>query len=99
MDDLVNKIRNRFDHEAAKKILREKYQSKMLFAYHGGMFRASPDMISLLSLYGGQTLVLQDVYDNPVQVNADELRDHMQIRWQEQMNAWLVEWEELQRQR
>jgi hypothetical protein len=38
-------------------------------------------------------LVILDLYDNPVQVNAQELFDLAKQRWQEQMNAWLVEYE------
>jgi hypothetical protein len=39
------------------------------------------------------------LYDTPVEVNAKDLIDEMQKRWYEQMNAWLVEWSELQKQR
>lgn len=99
MSDLIKHIRARFDHEAARKTLREKYQAKMVFGWNGGMFRASPEMITFLSLYDDQQIVIQDLYDNPVEVNARALGDHMQERWQEQMNAWLIEWQELNRQR
>ena len=39
-ENIVAHARARFDHEAAKRVLKEKYQAKMLFAYRGGMFRA-----------------------------------------------------------
>ena len=99
MSDIVTRIRTRFDHAAAKKTLREKYESKMLFAYAGGMFKSTPEMISFLSLYNNEEIVLLDLYNNPVKVNSDNLRSEMQKRWYEQMNAWLVEWSELQQQR
>lgn len=99
MSDIVTRIRTRFDHAAAKKILQEKYESKMMFVHAGGMFKSTPEMISFLSLYNGQEIVLPDLYNNPVKINSDLLRSEMQKRWQEQMNAWLVEWSELQQQR
>jgi hypothetical protein len=99
MSDIVTRIRTRFDHAAAKKTLQEKYESKMLFAYAGGMFKSTPEMITFLSLYSNEEIVLLDLYDTPVKVNADHLKDEMQKRWYEQMNAWLVEWSELQQQR
>jgi len=98
-DQLVKEIKSRFDHATQKKLLREKYQSKMVFGWNGGMFRATPEMISFLSLYGDQQIVLEDLYGTPVEVRAHELRDLMQTRWQEQMNAWLVEHQELIKQR
>jgi hypothetical protein len=98
-NDLVLQARSRFDHAAANRVLKEKYQAKMLFAHAGGMFKSTPEMISFLSLYNNEDIVLLDLYDNPVKVNAADLKDLMQKRWYEQMNAWLVEWSELQKQR
>jgi hypothetical protein len=99
MEDLITHIKSRFDHEAARKVLREKYQAKMLFGWNGGMFRASPEMISFLSLYDNQRIVIQDLYENPIEINAKELSDLMKHRLAEQMNAWLVEFNNLQKQR
>jgi hypothetical protein len=96
---LTSQIRTRFDHAAAKKNLKEKYEAKMTFGYNGGMFKSTPEMITFLSLYDNQLIVVQDLYSTPIQVNADVLKDEMQKRWYEQMNAWLVEWTELQKQR
>jgi hypothetical protein len=98
-NDLVTQARSRFDHAAARRVLKEKYEAKMLFAYAGGMFKSTPEMITFLSLYSNEEIVLPDLYDTPVKVNADHLKDEMQKRWYEQMNAWLIEHEELSRQR
>ena len=98
-NDLVVQARSRFDHAAARRVLKEKYEARMLFAHAGGMFKSTPEMISFLSLYGEQRIVVKDLYDTPVEVNAKDLIDEMQKRWYEQMNAWLVEWSELQKQR
>jgi hypothetical protein len=48
-------------------------------------------MISFLSLYSGQTIVILDLYENPIEVDALELLTQMKERFQEQMNAWLAE--------
>jgi hypothetical protein len=98
-NELVAQARSRFDHAAARRVLKEKYQAKMIFAHAGGMFKSTPEMITFLSLYSNEEIVLLDLYDTPVKVNADHLKDEMQKRWYEQMNAWLIEHEELSRQR
>jgi hypothetical protein len=98
-DNIIAHARARFDHAAARRLLKEKYQAKLTFAHSGGMFRADPDMIVLLELYGDQRIVIQDLYENPVEVNARELREIMQARWQEQMTAWLIEYNELNQRR
>jgi len=42
---------------------------------------------------------VQDLYENPVEVDAGELGNMMRERWQEQMTAWLVEHDQLTQQR
>lgn len=98
-DALIAHSRARFDHAAARRVLREKYEAKMIFGYNGGMFRATPEMITFLSLYENQTIVVQDLYGTPVKVDADEIKESMKARLQEQMNAWLQEYQEIERRR
>jgi len=98
-NDLVQQARLRFDHEAAKRVLKEKYEAKMLFAYAGGMWRAGPELINVIMACTGTEVVLLDLYENPVKVVRSELYHMATERWQEQMNAWLVEFEELRQKR
>jgi len=98
-NNLVKQARSRFDHAAANRVLKEKYEARMIFAHAGGMFKSTPETITFLSLYNNEDIVLVDLYDNPVKVNAAVLKEEMQKRWHEQMNAWLAEWSDLQKQR
>jgi hypothetical protein len=97
-DQLIAHGRARFEHEAARRTLREKYQAKMTFAYAGGMWLAGPELLSILKCCAGVVVIL-DLYENPVQVNAEEFYEQVLQRWQEQLNAWLVEYEELSNKR
>jgi hypothetical protein len=98
-DDLISHSRARFDHVAAKRILREKYEARMIFAHSGGMWRAGPELLVLLATVPPGNAVILDLYENPIQVNPEELRGLAMQRWQEQMNAWLVEHEESNKKR
>jgi hypothetical protein len=97
-DELVSHSRARFEHEAARRTLREKYQAKFTFAYAGGMWQAGPELLTVLKLCSSEAVIL-DLYENPVRVNAEELYELAVTRWQEQLNAWLVEYEQLNRNR
>lgn len=97
-DLLAENIRKRFDHTQAKIVLREKYASKMLFAYNEGMWCAGPDLITQCNVCIANEHpdpVLEDIYANPVLVNAKELKNLALERWQEQMNGWLAEFNEI----
>ena len=99
-NDLVKQARSRFDHAAAKRVLKEKYEAKMLFAYNGGMWRAGPELNTMIFTCGrvGE-IVLPDLYETPIKVDSAELMKLSHERWYEQMNAWLIEHEELSRLR
>lgn len=98
-DQLVAHSRARFDHAVARRVLKEKYQAKMLFAHNGGMWSAGPELQTTLLTCPGTEAVILDLYENPVKVNTRELLAMSQQRWQEQMTAWLVEYESLNQQR
>ena len=98
-DALIAHARARFDHVAAKRVLKEKYQARLIFAHAGGMWRAGPELINILATVPPGDAVLLDLYENPVQVRPEELRGLAMQRWQEQMNAWLVEHDQLSKKR
>lgn len=99
-DELYKNTKRRFDFARNKQLLREKYQSKLKIVYEGGMWEASPQLITLLSLYSEkESLVLEDLYQNPVKINPGELLSIVKQHWQEQMNAWLIEYENNSKER
>ena len=91
--------RARFDHAASRRLLKEKYQAKLVFAHADGMWRAGPELQSLLLSCPDPTAVILDLYETPVKVDVAELMSLSQQRWQEQMTAWLVEYQQLAQQR
>jgi hypothetical protein len=99
-EKLIAHARARFDHVAARRVLKEKYEAKMLFAHAGGMWRAGPELqCVLLACAQDKDVVLLDLYETPVRVNVTELFAQAHGHWQEQMNAWQVEYENLNRNR
>lgn len=99
-DELITHSRARFDHAASRRVLKEKYQAKTIFAHAGGLWQAGPELLTLLCIVKENDLVvLLDLYETPVQVVPKELFELATERWQEQMTAWLLEFEELNKQR
>lgn len=94
-DQIISHSRARFDHETARRTLKEKYQGKLVFASQGGMWRAGPELLTTLLCCTDEQAVLLDLYETPVQVNTVQLLELTKQHWQEQMNAWLVEFQNL----
>jgi hypothetical protein len=98
-DKLFQHARARFDHQAARRVLKEKYQAKLIFAHAGGMWRAGPELLTTLHVCTDAEVVLLDLYETPVRVQVNELRDLAYQRWQEQMIGWLIDLETQNTQR
>ena len=99
-DELVAHSRARFEHATARRTLKEKYQAKLTFAYRGGMWRAGPELNCTIFTCGriGE-VVLLDLYENPVKIDTKELMALSQERFNEQMNAWHIDYEQLNQNR
>jgi hypothetical protein len=94
-DNLIAHGRARFEHAVARRTLEEKYQARMTFAHAGGLWRAGPELMTLLHICKPTVpQVILDLYNTPVRVVPQELFELASERWQEQMNAWLVEYEQ-----
>lgn len=99
-DQLIAHSRARFDHAVARRVLKEKYQAKMIFTHAGGMWQAGPELLILLETISVEgSAVILDLYGNPIRIDPSKLKYLALERWQEQMNAWLVEHEQTQNQR
>jgi len=99
-ENIVEYVKTRFDHFENKKILREKYHAKLLFAFSEGMWKASPELISLLNVYKAEErIVLEDEYENPIEINPSELLELVKQHHQEIMNHWLNEIDLLKKER
>lgn len=98
-ENIVAHARARFDHATAKRVLKEKYQAKLIFAYNGGMFKTTPELLAFVQSWPINELYLQDLYDNPIEVDKQVFLIKLQQHYHEQMNAWHVEYTEMMKQR
>ena len=98
-EKLLSDMKARFSHNSSKEQLKQKYKSRLTFASQGGMWTINPQFLSMLASSSATTLILLDDFENPIKVDSKELMALSQERWNEQMNAWLVEYEELNKQR
>jgi hypothetical protein len=94
-EQLIAHGRARFEHSAARRLLQEKYQAKLTFAHAGGMWRAGPELLTVLAVCPDDSAVILDLYDIPVKISVKELQSLVQQRWQEHMTAWLIEHDQL----
>jgi hypothetical protein len=93
-EKLLTLSRKQFDFAQRKIALKEKYEAKLVFPMSGGLWRASPELLNSLT-HLDDSGVLIDLYGNPVRVEREKMYSEAKGRWQEQLNAWLAETENL----
>lgn len=96
---LIKEAQARFDHNSAKQLLKEKYQAKLIVANQGGLWKATPELISYLATEIDTVVILMDEYENPVLVNRILLHDELYKVHNDTMTLWYKEFEELSRKR
>lgn len=98
-DELIKESKAKFDHNLAKHYLKEKYQSKLIFADQGGLWKATPEFLSFLATPTLNETVILDLYDNPIKVDKELLSIKAHSTYNDVMNEWHDEWSKLRKNR
>jgi len=97
---LIAEAKARFAHNSAKAYLKDKYDSKLIVADQGGLWRADRQTISFLnSMSNDNYIILIDTFDNPIQVNREKLLETLTTTYNTVMLEWHKEWSELEKKR
>ena len=96
---LIADAKARFNHNSAKAYLAEKYHNKLIIAEQGGLWKADQQTIAFLQSSNVTKLVMIDTFDNPVEVNRDDLLDKLTNVYHSVMYEWHAEWKELESKR
>jgi len=96
---LIQEAKARFNHNSAKAYLKDKYDSKLIVAEQGGLWKATPELISFLYNSTDSHVVILDNYSNPVKVNREQLHVTLRKTYDFVMEQWHNEWKQLESKR
>ena len=96
---LIADAKARFSHNSAKSYLKDKFDSKLIIAEQGGLWKATPNLISFLNSTDDETIVLIDNFDNPVKVVRATLLAKLKEVYTIEMSNWYTEWTTLENKR
>jgi hypothetical protein len=101
LNQLVTQIKQATDYQINKRILREKIQTDLHFAYNSGLFKADPATYAFIMLWQGDpnALFIEDIYNNPIQIIKQEFIEICTEHYQQVMNDWHIQHEEIKRAR
>lgn len=88
VDDIVAEIKLATDFQINKRILREKIQTDLHLTHNGGMFKITPELLAFVQTWPIEELYLEDVYQNPIEINRQVFLITAQQHYQTVMNRW-----------
>lgn len=92
-DELKALADAKFKHAVFRKNLRERIEAQLAVAHNGGLFKASPELISFLSCWSDNELFLEDQYKNPIKCDRVKLLEQVKEAYQYAMNTWHTDFE------
>jgi hypothetical protein len=98
-EQLIIDAKARFAHNASKAYLKDKYESKLIFADQNGMWSANAELFAVLSVLTIEPVIILDNYNNPVKINRNQLLLKAQQIYRSVMEEWYDETESLKNNR
>ena len=96
---LIQESKARFSHNSAKAYLKEKYDSLLIIADQGGLWKADVTTLNFLSSTSDEEVILIDTFNNPIKVNRATLYDKLWQTYKQVMSDYLQEWNNLENKR
>jgi len=92
-NELKNLAETKFTHALFRKNLKERTEAQLAITHNGGLFKATPELISFLSCLDDDEVFLEDEYNNPVKCNRISLLVALKEMYRYAMNEWHIEFE------
>lgn len=89
----------KFEQTVTLKTLEERIEQNLLVAHNGGLFKATPELMSFLATWPDEVVYLKDEYQRPVELNTQEILHKLQQVYRSVMNEWHLEYSKLVRVR
>lgn len=93
---LAQQIKQATDIQQNRSLLHDQMQADLLLTHNNHLFCVTQQLIAFLHAWNESTLILPDMYGNPVQVQRESLLTECKSQYQRVLNRWHMLHEELQ---
>jgi len=97
LENLVAQVKQATDYQSNKQLLREKIQTDLHLPYNNGLFKISPELLAFMASWPLDTMYLEDVYQNPIEIDRQVFLVTAQQHYQKVMNTWHQQHDELKK--
>lgn len=96
-ESILTQVKQATDYQINKRALKEKMLIDLHLPYNNGLFKLTPELMAFVATWSKDTLYLEDVYENPIELNRLEFLEKATQRYSAVMNSWHQQHEELKR--
>ena len=93
--DLIDQIKRSTDVTVSRLVIKEKKDIELQIYYRGGLFKITPQLISFVSIWPIDNLILEDSYEKPIIVNKKEFLDLIINVYDSAMNKFNEEYSKI----
>ena len=97
IDQLAKEIKQATEYQTNKRILREKILTDLHMPHNNGLFKITPELLSFVQTWPADQIFLEDVYQNPIEIDKQTFLVIAQQHYHSVMNEWHQQHEELKR--
>ena len=97
LENLVAQVKQATDYQSNKRLLKEKIQTDLHLPYNNGLFKISPELLAFVATWPLDVLYLEDVYQNPIEIDRQIFLVIAQQHYQKVMNTWHQQHDELKK--
>lgn len=97
VEEIVNQVKLATDYQINKRVLRERILTELHMPYNNGMFKITPELLAFAATWPIDRFYLEDVYQNPIEIDKQVFLVKAQQHYHAAMNEWHQQHEELKR--
>lgn len=95
MNNFEKIAKTMLDQSVLRTNLAERIQQSLVLIYNDGLFMLTPELFSLLYVFDQEEIIIKDSYNNPIKINRTEFTKKAKQKYNEVMNEWYTEFENL----
>jgi hypothetical protein len=97
VEEIVNQVKLATDYQINKRLLRERILTDLHMPYENGLFKITPELLAFAASWPIERFYLEDVYQNPIEIDKQVFLTKAQQHYHSAMNEWHQQHEELKR--
>lgn len=98
IEHLIQQVKQATDYQINRAALKEKIQVDLHMVYNDGFFKITPELLAFIATWPDDAqLFLEDVYENPIEIDRQIFLVRARQHYQSVMNTWHQQHAELKK--